>query len=379
MTRPSRIVLDALVVRENPTGVALGILELLREMAAAPADLEFVVAATEPAAFAFLEDRPGWTVRPCPAARGGAWRKAWFTQTGLPRLCRETGADLLHSLQFLTPLRAPCPVIATVHDLAWRSHPRTVPAARRAYYRALVPPGLRRAALIAANSQATAAEIAAQFPALADRVRVTPHGTPRWALAAGPRRGPPPEGAGYLLFTGALEPRKNLPRLLDAYEILLAEAAGPAPDLVLAGPPGWSGRELARRLARPGLRGRVRLAGYVPQDGMPGLLAGATALVFPSLHEGFGLPVLEAMALGVPVLTADRGATAEVAGEAALLVDPLDTAALARGLHRLVFEPGLADDLAARGPERARRWSWRATAAATLAMYTEILGPSGDK
>ncbi|MBK7772103.1 MAG: glycosyltransferase family 4 protein [bacterium] len=172
---------------------------------------------------------------------------------------------------------------------------------------------------------------------------------------------------------GAREPRKNLPRLLDAYERLVAGRGSASPDLVLAGPDGWLDGPLRERLARPGLAGRVEIRGYCEPAELRSLYGGALALVFPSLLEGFGLPILEAMACGLPVLTSDRGATAEVAGDAALLVDPHDTGALHLAMGRLADEAPLRARLAAGGPRRAREWTWDRTADLTTAAYREIL------
>jgi glycosyltransferase involved in cell wall biosynthesis len=170
----------------------------------------------------------------------------------------------------------------------------------------------------------------------------------------------------FLLAVGTLEPRKNLRRLLGAF----ADAAEELADhhLVVAGPVGWG----------PALRPtydpvRVKLAGPVDDATLHGLYAAADGLAYPSLYEGFGLPVLEAMAHGTPVLTSDRSSLPEVAGEAALLVDPTDQAAIAAGLLRLVGDQALRARLAAAGPRRAARFTWPATAAATWAAYLEAL------
>lgn len=358
MTPRPVVVLEALSLRDRPTGVAGSLLELVTALAAA-----------EP--FAALAGLPHWRVIACPGT-GSDLRRAWFLQRGLPELCRRHGAAVLHCLQPVSPARAPCPVAVTVHDLAWREMPEVVPRARRWYYGRLMPIGLRRAARILASSEATARNVARCFPDLSGRLRVTPLGTPSWVhtTIAGPPEAAPHRP--YFLFVGTLEPRKNLPRLLDAYERLLAQRSDDAPDLRLVGSAGWAMGPLRERLARPSLRGRVRVCGYRDRSELRRLYESALALTFPSLCEGFGLPVLEAMAFGLPVLTSDQGALREVAGQHALLVDPLDVDAIAGGLGRLVDDETLRRRLREAGPPHAARWSWNTTADMTAAVYAEL-------
>jgi glycosyltransferase involved in cell wall biosynthesis len=262
--------------------------------------------------------------------------------------------------------------VLTVHDLAWRTMPEVVGQPRRSWLGVVVPPSLARARLLLANSQATADALSGNFPAHAAKVRVVPHGTPSWALKVSPAEQPAPSARPFFLFVGTLEPRKNLPRLLAAYEKLLAMTDGQAPDLVLAGPGGWSMGPLLERLSRPALQGRVTRRGWLPDVELRRLYATALALVFPSLDEGFGLPVLEAMACGLPVLTSGCGALAEVAGPDAILVDPRDVDDLARGMQRLAGDPALRERLSVAGPARAAQWTWARTADLTTAAYAEI-------
>lgn len=370
------VVLEALAVRAQATGVAAGILELVAALAAVDRGCEFVVVAADRRPFAAVAGLPGWQVRE--VAAGGPGGREWARQVLLPGLCRRLGAALVHGLQPVAPWAAPCPVLLTVHDMAWRTMPGVIAQPRRAWLQAAVPPSLRRARLLLANSEATATALAREFPALAGRVRAVPHGTPAWALA-GVGEAIPAPGRPFFLFVGRLEPRKNLPRLLDAYERLLARTGGQAPDLCLAGPPGWGLGPVRERLARPALAGRVRLAGWCSARELGALYATALALVFPSLDEGFGLPVVEAMACGLPVLTSDRGATAEVAGDDALLVDPGDTAALAEALARLAGDDALRRRLAAGGRRRAAAWTWARTADLTAACYREAMAPAAPR
>ena len=381
MTR-RRVVLDALLVGRNPTGVGRSILELTRALASRDRELDFVVAATEPEMFDHLQRVPHWSVVACPGARGGTFRKALHTQTALPRLCRRLGADLLHSLQFVAPLRLPCPSVVTVHDLGWQLFPATVERPRRAYYRLLIPASLRRAAAVVTNSEATAADVRRLHPVAAPRVVPTPFGTPSWVWrrdGAGTPPGSPANGRPRFLFVGTLEPRKNLEGLLAAYEYFLesarssGRAASSCPALLLVGGRGWRDSRLRQRIAELRSRGHLEVRDYCGQESLWELYRTAHGLVFPSLHEGFGFPILEAMAAGLPVLTANRGAMAEVAGDAALLVDPEARRDLAAALAEMAWNDDLRAELRGRGFARARFWRWDRTADLTAGVYMDVL------
>jgi glycosyltransferase involved in cell wall biosynthesis len=172
----------------------------------------------------------------------------------------------------------------------------------------------------------------------------------------------------YLLYIGTLQPRKNLDRVVDAFARLADNPALADVQLVLAGKRGWLYDALFAQVERLGLSGRVLFPGYVPASDLPALLGGALAFVFPSLYEGFGLPVLEAGACGVPVITSNTSSLPEVAGDAALLVDPYDVDAIAEAMYRLVTDDALRAELARRGLENVKRFSWEKCARETLAV-----------
>ncbi|MEZ4389324.1 MAG: glycosyltransferase family 1 protein [Candidatus Krumholzibacteriia bacterium] len=374
MSRPL-VVLDALLLRPRPTGVGRSIMDWTEALARDDHGLDFVVLATHPELLDHLVTRPGWRVLGCPGARGGTLRKAAWTQLRLPGVLRRLGADLLHTLQFVAPLRAPCPLVVTVHDLGYLHFPQTIEQPRRAYYRALVPRSLASAAAVVCNSEATADDVRALFPDLAARVVATPFGRPRWVVG---RLAPPavrPPGAPFL-YVGTLEPRKNLEGLLRAYAQFRTarDASGrPAPGLRLVGGRGWQDSGIRDLLAPLAAAGHVEVLDYCGPDELWQQYGLARALLFPSLHEGFGFPILEAMTADLPVLTSNRGAMAEVAGSAALLVDPESPADLVHALHRLADDLSLREELVARGRLRREQWSWDRTATATVAVYREVL------
>ena len=395
------IVLDALLVRTHPTGVGRAILELTAELAARDRGLDFTVLSSGAASLDFLADSPGWRVRVCRGAGAGTFGKAAYTQWLLPRLCRGLGADILHSLQFIAPVFRPpfsrpllapgCRSVLTVHDLAWRMYPDTVEVSRRLYYRLLVGRSLAGADAILVNSASTAADVARLYPSAADKIRLTPFGTPAWVWT-GRQPGDPPLGmAGespgppYFLFVGALEPRKNLEALLGAYRQFLARCcqAGHEPVLVpelwLVAAPGWQDRGIRQALQQAMATGKVRIRDYCQPAELGPLYRGSRGLLFPSLHEGFGFPILEAMAWGCPVLTSARGAMQEVAGQAALLVDPGSRASIAEGIFRLAWDPELRQDLQRAGYLHAAGWGWARTAEATVAVYEELLAGAGSR
>ena len=300
---------------------------------------------------------------PRASLRSARWPERWFrraTFLGLqPPVARALGpADVMLGPDFVT-WRGPFAELPVIHDLAFVRFPGSVQRKNLIYLRRLVPRVLRRAAGVVTVSETMRAEISDHFGFERERIFVVPNGCdptePTGASGFDP---------GYLLSVGTLEPRKNLGRLLDAYEVLRSRRPD-IPPLVVAGGPGWrNAGELAARIAAvPG----VTALGYVPDERLAALYRDASALVFPSLYEGFGLPVVEAMAAGLPVVTSDRGALGEVAGDAALFVDPLDPEAIAAGIDRILDDAPLRARLADAGRLRAQGFTWTGSGAALLA------------
>ena len=313
-------------------------------------------------------------VHVAPASRPA--RLAW-EQTVLPLLLRRLRVDVLHSPHHHTPLASPgLRRVVTIHDLTFLLMPQRYPLARRLYMEGLTRAAARIADAIITPSQVVRQEVIQRLGVPGDRVVAIPE-------AAGPQYAPieDEDTLGrlrwkyrlpnrYILSVGSLEPGKNRARLIRAYARLRSE--GIDSPLVIAGQPAWRYEgdfELVRRL---GLDEHVRFLGYVPDEEMPALYSGATLLAFPSLYEGFGLPVLEAMACGTPVVTANVSGSAEVAGDAAVLVDPKDTEALAEALGRVLSDEALRAGLRSRGLERAQQFSWQRAARQTIAVYEVV-------
>ena len=297
---------------------------------------------------------------------------------GLP-LDRAVGTcDLFHATDHVLPPLRRLPSVFTVHDLAFLVHPETHLRSNRAYLAAMMPRYVAAATLLIADSESTRRDVLARYAVAPDQVRVVPLGVePTFA----PMR---PEQARrlvaerhglagpYLLFVGTLEPRKNLRGLLEAYAALQRRRADP-PLLAIAGAEGWQYDDLYQVVQREGLAQRVRFLGRVADADLPALYSAAAVFVYPSLYEGFGLPPLEALSCGAPVVCSDRSSLPEVVGDAALLVDPLDGRALAGALERLLEDDALRRDLRGRGLARAARFTWERTAAATLDVYREAI------
>ncbi|MFO7691983.1 MAG: glycosyltransferase family 1 protein [Vicinamibacterales bacterium] len=282
--------------------------------------------------------------------------------------------DIVHST---TPLLVPARSglrVCTIYDLDFLAHPDRTRAEMRRDFPALVHTHAARADLVVTISEYSKAQIERRLQVGPDRIAVCRPGVPSWI--AGPL--PPPALPGHLLFLGTLEPRKNIAGLLAAYR-LLVERQPAAPPLVLAGEvTPVAGAWVAEAQSAP-LKGRVVVEGYVSSQRRTELYAGARVLVLPSLDEGFGLPALEAMALGIPVVASNLGALPEVVGECGILVDPASARDLADALESVTTNPGLTAKLREAGITRARRFNWPASARALTGAYAHALSQNSPR
>jgi glycosyltransferase involved in cell wall biosynthesis len=298
----------------------------------------------------------------------GRLHRALLAAHVLPRLETYAGAaDVMLGAGFVPWPAGRAVEVPVIHDLSYLRHPETVSPRFRRYLTFAVPRALRRSPRVVTVSEAIKAEINEVYRVEQDRIDVVPNSGESWASSDRP----PPKGipARYLLVVGTLEPRKNVRRILDAYRV--ARSDHDLPPLVLAGGTGRLSASEKRALDAAETDGVISL-GYVSDDDLAALYTRATALVFASLYEGFGIPILEAMSAGCPVITSDSGAMSEVAGDAALLVDPYDTDAIADAIGRIVEDDGLARDLASRGEKRAAEYSWASSGAALARVLDQV-------
>ena len=331
----------------------------------------------------FLNDRnfrcpqgaPGLELRYTRWPAGAPLPRIIWEQTALPLAAWTAQADLVHGLVNTLPLAMNVPGVVTVHDLSFLRLPERFLWHKRLYLASLCRASVLKARRVIAVSRQTAADVRSHFGVDSRRVEVVYNGVggkfrplpAEEATAFRQRMGLPPR---FLLYLGTLEPRKNLSHLLRAYAGWQADSAtGREVALVLAGAKGWHYQDIFRLVAELGLTGQVHAPGFVPEQELCLLYNAAGGFVYPSLFEGFGLPVLEAMASGTPVICSDAPSLQEVAGDAALIVPAQDQSALQDAFERLFTEHGLAAQLQERGIRQAGRFSWERAAAETIDVY----------
>lgn len=290
------------------------------------------------------------------------------------------GPDVAHFTNGMMPIGSPTPTVVTVHDMSLRLYPQCHPVRRLVLNRPLMHVAIRQAAAIVTVSHSARRDLLRLHGVAPERVSVVHEAaspafqpiTDRALLAAMRARYGLPEH--FMLYVGAIEPRKNLPRLMEA--LAQARRSGVQQQLVCVGPYGWASRDLTGHIDRLGLREAVRFTGYVPFDDLPAIYNLADFFVFPSLYEGFGLPVVEAMACGLPVLTSNTSSLGEIAADAAETIDPTSVDAIAEAIRRLALDAELRRDRSQRGVIRARDFSWTQTAREMLAVYQRAAGVS---
>ena len=376
--RPPRIAIDATAIPRQMAGAGVYTYQLARALAETPGEHR-IVALARPGLFDDLAARCRRLHVVHADAKGRVGRLAW-EQAVLPFLLRRLRIDVLHSPHHHTPLAARgVRRVVTFHDVTFLLLKARYPLARRLYMEAVSRASAAAADAIIVPSRTVRDDVVRLLGVAPAQVVVIAE-APGTAYAPVEAQGELARVRGryrlperYVLSVGSLEPGKNRGRLIRAYARLRSQglAGGDCP-LAIVGQPAWRYEgdfELARRLE---LTEDVRFLGYVADGDLPALYSGATAFAFPSLYEGFGLPVLEAMACGTPVLTSNVSAMTEVAGDAALLVDPLDTGAIADALGRLLSDATLREELRARGLARAAEFSWERAARETLSIYEVV-------
>ncbi|HEX4348382.1 MAG TPA: glycosyltransferase family 1 protein [Vicinamibacterales bacterium] len=363
------IAFDGTTLRPGRTGVGYYTEHLLHHLVQEGQGDEVVV----------VSNRPVDTTRPLPsrvrvdAPSSRVPRLVWM-QTLAPRALRRLHPDIAHFTNGMVPLASPVPTVVTIHDMSLTMYPRFHPSRRVLLNRPLVDLAARRADAIITVSQSAKRDIMKVYGLPADRVHVVHEAAaPSFtrvddvaALARVRKQHGLPER--FILYVGTIEPRKNLPRLIEAFA--KRHLSGDLPHtLVCAGPYGWLSRDLEALLDRLKIRHAVHFAGYLPFDDLPALYSLAEMFVFPSLYEGFGLPVIEAMACGVPVVTGDVAALNEVGGQAVERVGSLDADSLGDAMTSLAGDRARREELTRLGLERAQTFSWQRAARETLDVY----------
>ena len=367
-----RIAIDATSVPPQPAGAGVYAIELVRALAARPPGSDgYALFARGDWFDAAVAGRKDWRIERVRAA-SRPLRTAW-EQVRLPARTRALGIDVLHSTHHTLPLtRMRAARVVTVHDVTFFRIPERYPPARRLYMQASTRLAAKVAAAVIVPSGAVRDDVLRSLALPREKVHVVYEAPasrfapidPATARAVVREHDVEPP---YILSVGSLEPGKNRARLIRALHALRND--GVCQQLVVVGQPAWrfeAERSLVREL---GMERNVRFLGYVPDADLPAFYAAADVFALPALYEGFGLPVIEAMACGTPVLTSATGATAEVAGDAAVLVDPLSVEAIGDGLRRLLTDADLRAELRRRGIERAAQFSWRRAADETHEVY----------
>jgi glycosyltransferase involved in cell wall biosynthesis len=366
-----RIAIDARALLQERTGIGTYTYAIARGLAARPgvsvglfAPRPFPASVDGSGAFSLQTDHHPFGI-------------VWLQST-LPQRVARWGADVLVSALTIGPARGETPFLSTVHDLTPLSHPEWHAARTLVGFLPLWERTVERAARFLCVSRTTAKDLIARYPETEPRVRVTLNGVDLAFFSpaddpAARRRTRQRYSAGqpFLLYLGTLEPRKNVEALVVACERMWGRRRS-RPDLVLAGGAGWKTAGLHRRIARSPFRDKIHVAGYAARDAARELYRAAEAFAYPSLAEGFGLPVLEAMACGTPVVASTADALVEVGGDAALYAPPRDVEALARAIEQALEDGPLRERLAAAGRRRAEQFPWDAGASATAEAVAEV-------
>jgi glycosyltransferase involved in cell wall biosynthesis len=366
-----RLLLDASAVPPRPAGAGVYTCRLAAALdRLGECDLHLLARRDD--ADRWPEIAPGATVHavvPPPRPARLAWE-----QLRAPALAARLGVDVWHGPHYTVPLRLRVPAVTTIHDLTFFEHPEWHERSKVLFFRRMIPASTARAAAIVAVSGATAEAVeealkpAAPVLTIAhgvdhDRFHPAPLGAPADLTALDPLGVRPP----YIAFVGTIEPRKAVPTLVEAF----ARLAGDHPGLrlVLAGRDGWGTEEARAAIAASGVATRIVRVRWVPDGALPALFRQAAAVAYPSHEEGFGLPALEALACGAPLVTSAESPMAEIAGPAALLVPPGNAGALAWALNKVLTDTEIGDRLRREGPQSAAPYTWEASARLHLDAY----------
>jgi glycosyltransferase involved in cell wall biosynthesis len=370
-----RILVDATAVPPNRGGVGRYVDQLIPSLDAHGADLVVVCQRRDVEYYGELA--PSSEIVAAPESVTGRPARLLWEQTGLPRLAQRLAVDVIHCPHYTMPLRTSIPVVTTLHDATFFTHPEVHQPVKRAFFRSWTKASLRRAARSVVPSQATLGELARVTGQVHGQVDVAHHGVdpgtfhvPDAEQIEAARAHLGLKSSRYVAFLGTIEPRKNIPFLVEGWRRAVADMADP-PALVIAGGRGWDTR-IDEALASVPEHLEVLLPGYLPLDLLTGFLGGAEVVAYPSLGEGFGLPVLEAMACGAPVLTTTSLALPEVGGDAVAYTDPT-AAGICAALRGLLTAPQRRAELSRAAVRRAATFTWAACAEHHLQTYARAV------
>jgi len=299
--------------------------------------------------------------------------RMYFDHINLSELARKDDVDIIHCLKFVLPLVKPLPVqmktLVTIHDLIYLEKPELFPLMTREYWKRAVKASARRADIISVPSEHTRDQIFSYYgEEIGEKTRVIPHGVDP-VFHPGPDRN---NSDRYFLCVGTVEPRKNLANIVKAFEDFTVTAGNEKVKLIWAGKKGWEDESIFKDIRKRGLEGKIIFSGHVDDEKLSELYRNALALVFPSFSEGFGLPVIEAMASGCPVIHSGKGALAEIAGSEQLRVDPYDAGSIAVAMKAVSDSGELRRKMIRNGIKRAKNYTWKKAAEELYKVYREL-------
>lgn len=326
-----------------------------------------------------LEDARRLALSKIPFAAGSRLQRIFYENFGITRYVKKKGFDVYHATGNLLPFFFKGPGVLTIHDLVPVNYPQHVPLETSLYYRLFFPRSVRRAQRIIAVSHKVKDDLLKKFPIDADKISVVYHGVekgfkkitcPQKLKEIRDRYGLPEK---FILFVGNLEPRKNLPRVIDAFAHLKSHY-GIEHKLVIAGKKAWKSNAIFERRKSGIMKNGVLFTGYVQREDLPGIYSLCGLFVFPSLYEGFGLPVVEAMACEAPVLVSDEGALPEITNNIYPRANAFDTKDIADKIYMLISDPEVRKENIRHGTERAKYFTWQKAATQTLNVYKQVAG-----
>ena len=371
-----RIGIDATAMPRQPVGAGIYMINLVRTLAELKKDFDLIVFHHRSANEQLGPGNNHKFLSVEITDRSPAARIIW-EQAFLPQLARRYKLDLLHSLHYTRPYFLPCASVVTFHDMTFFLYPMLHTRAKRLLFPLAMRASAKRANALIAVSENTRQDVIRMMGIPSEKIFTTQLGviedfrpiTDTSNTQEISRKYKLPEK--FILYVGLVEPRKNIPLLLRSFNELVAQ--GLTQDLVIVGRPGWSFEEVFDLVENLNLTPRVHFPGYISRQELPFVYNLAALFVYPTLYEGFGLPVLEAMACGIPTVTSRVASIPEIIGDAGIMVPPGDQPALTQAMREVLTNDRLRQELTHRGPQRAIKFTWKRTAEETLKVYRQVL------